>query len=155
MTSPTSNPSFADFPVIDFNREVMLIAQELEEKMTMFPGTDPRKVVLWAIGGSGSMLDLAHVNEELMDRLLLYSGDLVDQRRDELLKRRENLLSSESKNQNVLLAAGIKDDATALEWLESIRESVDRDAAELEALEARHRVELNEFFQSKGAPTNA
>jgi hypothetical protein len=155
MTSPTSNPSLADFPVIDFNREVMLIAQELKDKLRTFPCSDPRKTILYCIVSSGSMLDLAQDNEKALARLSGYAGDRINEAVERIELRRDKCIESEKETQQILLEAGITNNETAMFWLSSASETIDRDVAELEELESKHLDEINAFFRSKGAPIDA
>jgi hypothetical protein len=147
MTFPNSNLSLTtDSPVIEFSHETRLLAHALEEKLRTFPSSDPRSAILSAICSSGLMLALAQLYEE-QQPISWHSTESAQR----FAYKKDECLLADMETLHFLIAAGITCDTTALEWLENIRESVDRDAAELEALEARQRVELNEFFQSKGA----
>jgi hypothetical protein len=177
MTSKKSKLKVAlDFPVIEFTADVKLVAQELKDKLRTFPCSDPRKTILYCIVSSGSMLDLAQDNEKALARLSGYAGDRINEtverielfaqqkrplmprgdRINEAVERIEQRLNkcieSEKETQQILLEAGITNNETAMLWLSSASETIDRDVAELEALESRQLDEINAFFRSKGAP---
>jgi hypothetical protein len=165
MTSPSFSPSLTDLQVIDFSPEVRLIAHELKEKIRTFPGSDHRKTVLYCICSSGLMLDIAQDNQKALAAICASptSGSRKPNGEwgwvngspetiERIERRVGKYLSSEAETQQILLEAGITDNETAMLWLSSASETIDRDVAELEALESRHLDEINAFFRSKGAP---
>lgn len=58
-------------------------------------------------------------------------------------------LDTERKQQAILKAAGITDDATAIAWMDSVRGAIERDRAEYEAILERHRAEISAFLERK------
>ena len=152
MTSKKSKLKVAlDFPVIEFTADVKLVAQELKDKLRTFPGSDPRKTILFCIVNSGSMLDLARYTVKSLT--WIYDRQSASREEVERIEQRLNkCIESEKETQHILLDAGITSNKTAMLWLSSASETIDRDVAELEALESRHLDEINAFFRSKGAP---
>lgn len=146
-------------PVVAFSSEVKQVAYRMECNMGEFPGSDPRKEVLLSILHSGSMVAAAKFwSDELAkigrsdSRPLDGSIESIEQAEQEYLeKRRDRRLKSELETQQILQKAGIKDNATAIAWLESVSEGIDRDIAELEKLEVKYWVRRRLFFESKGA----
>jgi hypothetical protein len=168
MTSPTSSPSLAGFPVIEFGSETKIIAHELKEKLMTFPDFDHRKTVLYCIGSSGLMLDIAQDSQKALAsvRASPISGFCKSNGEwgwingspetiERIERRVGKCLESEAETQQILREAGVIDDTTAMQWMEGISKTIDRDVAALEALEARHLAEMNAFFESVGAPIDA
>jgi hypothetical protein len=142
-----------DFSVIEFASDVKLVAQELKDKLRTFPGSDPRKTILYCIVSSGSMLDSARDTEKTLT--WIYDRARASREAVERIElRRDKCIESEKETQQILLEAGVTSNETAMLWLSSASETIDRDVAELEALESRHLDEINAFFRSKGAPTD-
>jgi hypothetical protein len=152
MTSKKSKLKVAlGFPVIEFTADVKLVAQELKDKLRTFPCSGPRKTILYCIVSSGSMLDSARDTEKTLIRI--YDQQRVSREAVERIEQRLNkCIESEKETQQILLEAGITNNETAMLWITSTSETIDRDVAELEALESRHLDEINAFFRSKGAP---
>jgi hypothetical protein len=139
-----------DFPVIEFTADVKLVAQELKDKLRTFPCSDPRKTILYCIVSSGSMLDLAQDTGKTLIRI--YDQQRASSEAVERIEQRLNkCIESEKETQSILLEAGITDNETAMLWLSSASETIDRDVAELEELESKHLDKINAFFRSKGA----
>jgi hypothetical protein len=165
MTYPSSR---ADLHVIEFSPEAKLMAHGLKEKLMTFPGSDHRKTVLYCVCNSGLMLDIAKDNQKALAAVraspisgfckpdgewgwLNGSPETIER----IERRAGKCLESEAETQQILREAGIINDATAMQWMEGISKTIDRDAAALEALESRHLAEMNAFFESVGAPIDA
>ena len=83
-----------------------------------------------------------------------HSGSFFELAEDGLGTGNRDPLDTERKQQAILKAAGIVDDATAIAWIDSVRGEIESDRAEYEAILERHRLEISEFMASKRGKTS-
>jgi hypothetical protein len=113
-------------PIVQISKETRAISRESSRTAVVY-STD-RGQIFSAIEQSGWWFDLAE---------------------DGLGTGKRDPLDTERKQQAILKAAGITDDATAIAWMDSVRDAIESDRAEYEAILERHRVEIAAFLESK------
>jgi hypothetical protein len=117
---------------IAFSREVKDLAWGQNNRLTgAISSADNRSRVLWAIARSG-----CHFRAAI--RMIDINNDLDDS------ETKENM-RFESEIQTTLAAANIKDDQSAIDWINGVIPSIDRDLEEYQVILDRQWQERQDF----------
>jgi hypothetical protein len=119
---------------IAFSREVKDLAWTQKNRLTgAISSADNRSKVLWAIARSG-----CHFRAALKLRgFFNFDADIEENER------------IEAEIQLILAAANIKDDQSAIDWINGVIPSIDRDLAEYQVILDRQWQERRDFQEEK------